>query len=92
MPLPGGFAVAGHRQPVAAGDARPIGEHQRESLYKWANATGWPASVFNAWLQANFGAASIDQIRSWQMADAVIRALRLLHARIEAFRSAGGPG
>ena len=79
------------RRPADPADTREVGDGQREQLYRLANATGWPASVFNAWLKGHFGVDNLDQIRTWGLADAVIRALRLLPARIEASPPAGVP-
>jgi len=82
-PRPGRCSAAASppiRRPADVTATREVGDGQREQLYCLANATGWPASVFNAWLQANFGAYFIEQIRSWQMADAVIRSLRPMMA------------
>jgi len=61
------------RRPADPADTREVSDGQREQLYRLANATGWPASVFNAWLKGHFGVDNLDQIRTWGLADAVIQ-------------------
>ena len=90
-PPPGGSARRVHRRPLAAIEPREVTAFQREQLYKWANATGWPASRFNAWLQDRFSVDHLDQIRTWVLACEVIDTLRAVVSDQAAPRPAAPP-